>query len=794
MVRRAARLQRNVARRQDPNDNKDNKDKAVHPDKEENCSASTEGRPNKGNNPPNPPLRNEDADGDGLPHGPEDPLFYLANALMTIGLNQAQIVSVFEQLGEAKTLTRFTKEDLIDLFKRPRLRGLPSNIRHHMEGLQLHMINRKHHCQIYDLSDFRIQDIYNILDRQALEEAEANHPARIVQNASVQAPPQFNGNQAHWSTWRTAMEAFLAATPNAVGIPLSYVIRNATFDHTLEPNSIEYCMQNTPLHGPQYKSDNCVVWFHIQSHANAGSVQALLHQFESNHDGRAAWYTLLARYAGTSERITTIQQAQQQICNAHYEKESRMFTFDHYASIHLNAVQELQDYGQPVPVEQQICDFALGISNSQVQTYCAIAMSLTDWNVTHNFLGFIAAVKNMAVLNNAFSTTTGQNCARTVSAMQTNNDNQSVATQNTQSSKCSKSLRKSKGGCGNQGQGNQGRGRGQGQRGNQSVGYYGNRNDNRDIPYYVEPSLPLNGTPQSNTTPTNEFVLHPDLYMQMTPFQREMFRRGWEFYNNKNANRPNYDRQFRENENRFRQQSATTAARTVGENSSLESKRRPPPPADQFGATGANNRRLQGSIQTHARRIAKNIAVIPPVTSDYKFRGQAELDSRADTVCAGAAFALLELTNRVCDVSGFHGELGAMPNVPIATTATAFDHPTLNETLILVTPESLYFGLTLPESLLSIPQLQDNGVQIYSCPKQYSRDPDSHCLHLPEVDICLPLALHGCISYLPTRLPTEYELNNCQRIYLTSEKEWVPYSDEFEKQKQRLKIVSLTSK
>lgn len=39
--------------------------------------------------------------------------------------------------------------------------------------------------------------------------------------------------------------------------------------------------------------------------------------------------------------------------------------------------------------------------------------------------------------------------------------------------------------------------------------------------------------------------------------------------------------------------------------------------------------------------------------------------------------------------------------------------------------------------------------------------------------------MHGYISYVPTRLPSEEENNKCRWIQFTSEKYWKPYDDKF---------------
>jgi len=53
------------------------------------------------------------------------------------------------------------------------------------------------------------------------------------------------------------------------------------------------------------------------------------------------------------------------------------------------------------------------------------------------------------------------------------------------------------------------------------------------------------------------------------------------------------------------------------------------------------------------------------ILHDYSFHGRAEVDTRTDTTCAGAAFALLETTGKECDVKGVHDETAPIRNVPI---------------------------------------------------------------------------------------------------------------------------------
>jgi hypothetical protein len=81
--------------------------------------------------------------------------------------------------------------------------------------------------------------------------------------------------------------------------------------------------------------------------------------------------------------------------------------------------------------------------------------------------------------------------------------------------------------------------------------------------------------------------------------------------------------------------------------------------SSQFGATGRSKRhRTLGAITSSVRRIGKALQIGKP--DDYSKRARAEIDTRADTVCAGSTFILYESTGKVVDVSGFHDSMGTL--------------------------------------------------------------------------------------------------------------------------------------
>jgi hypothetical protein len=154
---------------------------------------------------------------------------------------------------------------------------------------------------------------------------------------------------------------------------------------------------------------------------------------------------------------------------------------------------------------------------------------------------------------------------------------------------------------------------------------------------------------------------------------------------------------------------------------------------------------------------------------------RSELDSHADTCVAGSNTVPLSFTDHKVVVSPFISEHAPLPDVPVASVATAWDDPKDGSTIILVVSEAFYFGERMPHSLLCPNQLRDNGIIVHDCPKYYDNT-SSHSITVPcsDGDIELPLQMRGTISYLDTRKPTEEELLQCPRYELTSAAPWNP--------------------
>ncbi|MGH7954921.1 MAG: hypothetical protein ACREOZ_03080 [Gloeomargaritales cyanobacterium] len=168
--------------------------------------------------------------------------------------------------------------------------------------------------------------------------------------------------------------------------------------------------------------------------------------------------------------------------------------------------------------------------------------------------------------------------------------------------------------------------------------------------------------------------------------------------------------------------------------------------------------------------------------------GRTELDTHADTGCAGSTARIIEYTGKTCDVAPFSDQYESMKDIPIVKAGTAYDDPRTGVTYILIMSQALYFGLKLTHSLLCPNQLRTNGVVVDDVPCHPSNDRNStHSIYFPREDYRIPLDLFGCISYIPTRSPTTFELDNCEWLDLTADDDWDPHSPDFKRQEEDIR-------
>jgi hypothetical protein len=138
-----------------------------------------------------------------------------------------------------------------------------------------------------------------------------------------------------------------------------------------------------------------------------------------------------------------------------------------------------------------------------------------------------------------------------------------------------------------------------------------------------------------------------------------------------------------------------------------------------------------------------------------------------------------------CRHQWFHDYFGVLNEISITTCCTAIDHPDLQEMLIVVCHESLYFRNGMEDSFINPNQLRANGLVVDTCPRQFLGHQLMHGIYyVPDDDFFILFCLHGCISFFSSLLPTDDELATCLRITLSSKTPWEPYSTTFAQEEQ----------
>ena len=187
---------------------------------------------------------------------------------------------------------------------------------------------------------------------------------------------------------------------------------------------------------------------------------------------------------------------------------------------------------------------------------------------------------------------------------------------------------------------------------------------------------------------------------------------------------------------------------------------------EQSNLRNCDNRSV--SVVKSTRRISTTASRQPDPKPHT--RANNELDTNADTCCLGTNFIVLAYTTRMADVYAYDESIQPIENVPIVSGATAFDDPTTGLTYILVFNESLYYGTKLKHSLINPNQLRHFGIDVWDNPFDKTRGT------LIDIDdeLKVPLTTRGTKIFFNTRVPTRYELDNCQHIDMTGSRPWEP--------------------
>jgi hypothetical protein len=186
--------------------------------------------------------------------------------------------------------------------------------------------------------------------------------------------------------------AFFNTTLGMDRVPFSYLIRpDAAPGDPLAAYATEHArlIAIMPHAGLEYETNNGRVFDYLKSWTLNGPAWTWIRSFSAHRDGRAALLALLEHYEGDAQRDRVKDAAYLAISQARYHGDRKRFSFETYVTIHQDAYEDLEQYGQVISPDKRVCDLLQGIkdlkANAAKETILANQHLRNDFSaaVTH---------------------------------------------------------------------------------------------------------------------------------------------------------------------------------------------------------------------------------------------------------------------------------------------------------------------------------------------------------------------------------------------------------------------------
>lgn len=588
--------------------------------------------------------------------------------------------------------------------------------------------------------------------------------------------------------WFRSFENYIGTFSGTTGIPLNYLVRTEEVDRYDEAGNyllyedrgyLEQLRLLAPLEGHVYQQDNATLFNLILGKVTGGPGESYVTQFTRTRDGRAAHRALRHHFMGQGRVNPRLHEASELYERLRYKSE-RALKFSDFITRMNNMCEMYRDAGDEwnelrkqefllnrVSADYLVTDITTIRSNREIHpmSFDAMVSQLQNAVNRHNTSShsFIGSVNS--------SHRGGRNGrGRSGGRGRTYSDYRSTYSD-------SSSRGSSRGG------------RGSGRHGNSGRSYRGGRNGGRG---YSNRSNRNSDNSTTNTTHNESQVFRRiprAAWNAMSYQQRDVIHQARE------TARDNADQ---------RSAAAATTQTNHTLNNIMEISRTLQTldtlrtggnagRSDQSVASTITNNNHEETIQrinsifsgrnSHINNRNRNISRL--TTGNYRnvqsiskvernnieVEGRMEFDNHADTCVLGKNFVLLNYTGRVCDVYPYSKTYDAIKDIPIVTGATAVQNRETGEVFILVINQGLYFGDQMDHSLINPNQIRHNGLIVNDNP--YDKKLELG-IHDDEHKLIIPFETQGTIMFANTRTPTQYELENCTHINLTSDSIWDP--------------------
>ena len=150
--------------------------------------------------------------------------------------------------------------------------------------------------------------------------------------------------------------------------------------------------------------------------------------------------------------------------------------------------------------------------------------------------------------------------------------------------------------------------------------------------------------------------------------------------------------------------------------------------------------------------------------------GRNEMDTMADTCCAGINWTLVETTGLECAVNDFAGNQVGEQHVPVATCATLIREAKTGIETIVIGHQMLWFGSKLDKTLLNQNQIRHAGHTVRDDPTRQGEEG----FGIWADGVMIPFQVKGTVVYFESRALSHQEIESLPHIVITRQELWEP--------------------
>ena len=573
------------------------------------------------------------------------------------------------------------------------------------------------------------------------------------------------------STWVSFRDAFihkLKDTLNQRGFAISYLVdptqRKVTVSTAalLESVSVDFSEESifdtlTIHFGSAFRADNKKMWNMLEGTLLNTDPYNIIAQYSKSKDGRKAWFALKNRYEGEDYIQAVREEAMARLKSTHYRGETRNFKWDNYVSAHVKSHKQLLDVGynngSGLDDATKIQFFRSNIV-PQADLHVALSVARTYERKTfQDYLTFMTTEVNAMVSRKRQV----YQPERRVSSLRNKNNCANKSGGNTQNNHIKRGGR-------------------------------------------IQLGPPLYETVDGKRLESKHYSkeefskLSKSQRQAVINLNRERKKRAWnESKGNDSSNGQHSISAMEAISDDLKSFQTAVVAAISSNNRSIQADR---PNANEnnklvvkFDDGSAKSGRI-GEFLANARKKAKHVNAYSIVIDSKRKISKATttnsnntnlsaqekqigcklgMDSHADISCIGRHARVLEvLEGQTCTVKPFNDSYSPLTNIQTVNAALAIDSPN-GETFILKLNNALDFRGSMEDCILCSNQARMQGVIVDDIPKLLHPEGNgTHSLYFPHEKIRFPFSLNGPVSYVQVRYPTDWDLDNCKHLDLTS--------------------------